>query len=355
MRHMSFTWRLIAGGWRSLLALLGVVALLAGTVPWAAAQEATPLAANADPVAAASAWLRAQQDTAGGFKGFSGELDPGTTTDAAMALYAAQESDPEAEAALAAAIAYLEKDGLSYANTGAGQAAKLVLAAVAGGKDPRSFGGADLIAQMQAPPTTSVENPIPGIWGDDLYDHVLVILALAAAGEPVPDTAIAPLRATQGADGGWAFDGATAAGSSDSNTTALAIQALVAAGHGDDPMLANALASLRPLLAPDNTGFAYGPGDPLLADANSTALVVQALIAAGEDPTSPDWGASAQALVAFQAADGGLRFMATDEDANLLATVQGIPALAGMPLPVAQACADSGADIAGCVALAPAA
>lgn len=354
MRLMPSIWRSYSIGWRTALALLAVVALLAGTMPWALAQEATPQAA-ADPVAAASAWLRAQQDAGGGFTGFSGELDPGTTTDAAMALYAAQKSDPEAAAALASAVAYLEKDGLSYANTGAGQAAKLVLAAVAGGKNPRSFGGTDLIAQMQAPPTTTVENPIPGIWGDDLYDHVLVILALVSAGEPVPDTAIAPLRDRQGEDGGWAFDGTTTTGAADSNTTALAIQALVASGYGDDPMLEEAIASLRPLLAPDNTGFAYGPGDPLQADANSTALVVQALIAAGEDPTSPEWGNAAQALLAFQEADGGLRFMAVDEEANLLATVQGIPALAGVPLPVAKACGEAGAEIEGCVVLAPAA
>ena len=82
-------------------------------------------------------------------------------------------------------------------------------------------------------------------------------------------------------------------------------------------------------------GFAYGPGDPLVADANSTALVIQALIAAFEDPSSPEWGNAALALSQFQTDSGGFRYLLTDEEPNLLATVQAIPAMAGMPLPVA--------------------
>ena len=147
------------------------------------------------------------------------------------------------------------------------------------------------------------------------------------------------MRAAQGEDGGWAFDGSTAAGAADSNTTALVIQALVAAGHGDDPMVDRALAFLSTLLVPDG-GFAYGPADPLVADANSTALVLQALIAAGEDPASPEWGNAPLALALFQTPSGGLRYMATDEEPNLLATVQAIPAMEGLSLPVARICAE---------------
>lgn len=304
------------------------------------------------PLDAASAWLRSQQDSSGGFPGFSGDLDPGTTTDAVMALYAAQSSDPEAGAALDAAMAYLEKEGAPYASTGAGQAAKLALAAVAGGRDPRGFAGIDLVTAMKAPPTATVEHPIAGIYGDDLYDHALVLLAFAAAGEPVADAAIEPLRASQGDDGGWAFDGSTEPGAADSNTTALVIQALVASGHGDDEMVSRAVAVLPSFLVPDPGGFAYGHAEPLVADANSTALVMQALIAAGENPASPEWGKASLALASFQTAAGGLRYMASDDDPNLLATLQAIPALAGLPLPVAVGCAaGEAADTDGCIPL----
>jgi hypothetical protein len=353
---------LLRGSRFSLGVLLAALLLAGALLPSAStlAQEATPAALSQSPaespLAAASAWLRAQQDPSGGFAGLSGEVDPGVTIDAVMALYAAKESDPDAAGALAAAVAYLEGDDTGYERSGTGQAAKLALAAIAGGKDPHDFGGVDLLQAIQAPPTTSVQNPIPGIYGDDLYDHALALIAFTAAGEAVPDDALEPFRATQGGDGGWAFDGSTESGAADSNTTALVIQALAASGLGDDPMVGRGLDYLRTLLAPDGSGFAYGPADPLVADANSTALAVQALIAAGQDPASPEWGNAAAALAAFQAPDGGVRYMLSDEEPNLLATLQAIPALAGMPLPVATACATGATpEVDGCVPLAPAA
>jgi hypothetical protein len=323
------------------------------------AQEATPGALSEStamsPVEAASAWLREQQDPSGGFLGFSGEPDPGTTTDAVLALYAAQRRDPAAAASLDAAVSYLERaeTGAAYAETGPGQAAKLTLAAVTGGRNPSDFAGLDLVAAMTTPLATPVPNGLGDIYGDDLYDHALVLIALAAVGEAIPDAALEPLRTAQSEDGGWAFDGSTAPGAADSNTTALVIQALVAAGHGEDPMVDRALAFLSTLRAPEG-GFAYGPADPLVADANSTALVLQALIAAGEDPASPEWGDAPLALARFQTPSGGLRYMAADEEPNLLATVQAIPAMEELSLPVTRACA-GGAAAEGCVPLEPAA
>jgi hypothetical protein len=330
---------------------------LSGTA--SAAQLATPSApaetAAMSPVVAASTWLREQQDTSGGFFGLSGEPDPGTTTDAVMALYAAQQSDPAATASLDAALAYLEREetGAAYARTGPGQAAKLAVAAVAGGRDPRHFAGLDLVTAMTAPLATPVPGGMGGIYGDDLYDHALVLIALTAAGEAIPDAVLEPLRTAQGEEGGWAFDGSIAPGAADSNTTALVIQALVAADYGDDLMVDRGLAFLSTLLA-SNGGFAYGPADPLVADANSTALVLQALIAAGEDPTTPEWGNAPMALARFQTPSGGLRYMAADEEPNLLATVQAIPAMEGLSLPVARACAGSD-DTENCIPLQPAA
>ena len=352
-------------GWRAIsIALALVGALLVGStspsVTVALARQATP----AGPIsmddataslAAASAWLREKQDSSGGFAGLSGGLDAGTTTDAAMALYAAEASDADAAAALAAVIAFLDSNGGEYAATGPGQAAKLALAAITGGRDPRDFAGKDLVAAMTAPLATPTAEAPPGIYGDDLYDHALVLIALSAAGEPAPACAIEPLRAAQGASGGWAYDGASDPGAADSNTTALIVQALVASDHGDDPMVTRALAFLRSLIAPDG-GFAYGPADPLVADANSTALAIQALIAAGQNPSAPEWGSALAALARFQTPSGGFRYMRGDAVPNLLATLQAMPALARLPLPVAHAGHGGGSvGTVSCVALAPAA
>jgi hypothetical protein len=335
-------------------AALLLVVLTALVPPAALGQEATPVIPNTaeSPLVAATGWLLALQDDSGAFPGFSGEPDPGATTDAVIALYAARESDPQAGAAVERAMSYLAGEAEGYARIGAGQAAKLAMAAVAGGHDPRAFGGVDLLAAMQAPPTQTIEHPIAGIFGADLYSHALVLLAFVAVGEPVDDAAITPFRATQNAAGGWAFDGSTDAGAADSNTTALILQALAASGHGDDPMIGRGLAFLKALLAPDG-GFASGPTEPLVADANSTALVIQALIATGQNPAAPEWGDAPGALARFQTPSGGLRYLADDEAPNLLATLQAIPALAGAPLPVATGCAEGESPgTGGCLPLA---
>jgi hypothetical protein len=119
-------------------------------------------------------------------------------------------------------------------------------------------------------------------------------------------------------------------------------------------MIDRALTFLSTLQAPDG-GYAYGSADPLVADANSTALVLQALIAAGEDAAAREWGNAPLALARFQTPDGGLRYMATDEEPNLLATVQAIPALEGFSLPVVAACAEGAESVDGCIPLDPAA
>ena len=90
-----------------------------GRARWRRRRRRAPLSESAamSPVEAASTWLREQQDASGGFFGLSGEPDPGTTTDAVMALYAAQQRDPAAAASLDAALAYLEREenGAAYA------------------------------------------------------------------------------------------------------------------------------------------------------------------------------------------------------------------------------------------------
>jgi hypothetical protein len=309
--------------------LTTLVAIPAAT---AGAQEAT---AEAEPdgtpaagagLDAAIAWLVGQQAADGGFPGFDGTSDPGTTCDAIYALAAAASSGLEVATALERAYAFLSERAADYAAVGTGQSAKLVLAAVAAGRDPSDVGGVrpiDLIAQGVDPQT--------GLYGSGVFDHALAILALAAAGQEIPAAAFDALTATQLADGAWAFDGSPAAGAGDGNTTALAVQALVAAGQNDSPLIGAAIGFLATLQAASG-GFSFFPGDE--PDANSTALAVQALISVGMDPAAPDLLDAAEALAAFQNPSGAFRYQDAAPDDNLFATVQAIPAQAGVPLPV---------------------
>ncbi|MGH2559306.1 MAG: hypothetical protein ACRDJH_09595, partial [Thermomicrobiales bacterium] len=305
----------------SSMLFVALLSLIATAAPAAGAKQATPAAALA--VDAAAVWLVSQQADDGSYAGFDGEPDPGATADAVIALAAARQAGADVD--LSAPLAFLEANALVYAQTGPGQAAKLALAVVAAGGNPRDVETVDPIALI-----TRSGDEETGLFGFGVFDHALIVLAHVAANEPVPDVAVEAMRTTQIDDGSWAFDGTMDAGAGDTNTTAVVIQALVAMGHGDDPMVESALGYLATVQA-EGGGFAYQPADPLAPDANSTALVVQALIAAGEDPASGDWNDAAGALVGFQNPSGAFRYTDTEADDNFFATIQALPAIAGLP------------------------
>jgi prenyltransferase beta subunit len=297
-----------------------------------------------ESVQQAASWLMAQQADDGGFPGFSGESDPSTTTDAVIALAAAQ---PEGvEESIDAALAYLGTHALVVAQAGPGAAAKLSLALAAAGLDPRDFEGVNTLSIVQAAADQ-------GLIGSGPFEHALGMLALSAAGEPIPDGVIAVVRDTQGDSGGWAFDGATDAAAADTNTSALMVQALIAAGLDNDEAVTRGIDYLLSTAAPEG-GFPYQPGGPI--DANSTSLSTQALIAAGRaDDAVVD--SALQALVELQNESGSFSWIDDPRDENMFATLQAIPALAGQALPVLpmQSAIPAATPIASPVALLPAA
>ncbi len=307
--------------------------LASGTVSGGVVSPATPAGTEETVVdlQAATDWLIAQQDeTGGGFPGFSGEPEVGITIDALIALVSAQLRGIDVGSAIDDAVAYLESgDAASgYAQTGVGQAAKLVMGIVAYGGDPHDIAEADPLSLVEEGLSADT-----GFYGSGVYDHAHALLALGAAGSDVPAEAITTLEETQTAGGGWAFDGATAAGPADSNTTAMVIMGLVATGYGDSLLIDDALAYLQATRV-DDTGATFQPGDAAVAGANWTALVIQAVIAAGEDPESEIWGDLLAALGGFQKESGAFFYNETDTSGNLFSTAQAIPAAAGFTLPV---------------------
>jgi hypothetical protein len=320
---------------RVLVVLALALTFAGGSIAPALAQQtpsATPAASPVvidDPLSAAVGWLVAQQDPSGGFLGFNGTPDAGTTIDAVMALLTVPGID---QTVIDSAVAFLNDNAADYAGTGAGQAAKVVLFQAATGGDVTSIDGINPLEIVQ-----DGVNPDTGLFGIGIYDEAIGVLALVAAGQPVPPEWIDTLRAKQIANGGWAFDGTTEEAKADSNTTAIVIQALVAAGvANDDPAIVNGLAYLKTVVAPTG-GFAYAAADPLLADANSTGIVIQALAAVGQDASAAgEWGdpAPAQALANFQNPSGAFRYMDSVPDDNLFATIQAVIALTGVPFPV---------------------
>jgi prenyltransferase beta subunit len=146
-------------------------------------------------------------------------------------------------------------------------------------------------------------------------------------------------------NGGWEW---SPGWNGDTNTTALAIQALVAAGEPvSSTAIISGLAFLKSAQNGDG-GFAYDPVSPFGrdSDANSTAYVAQALAAAGEDPTGPAWTISDANPIGYllnlQLADGSFEWQ-KGAGVNELSTQQAVSALLRAPYPVrvgVEACYD---------------
>ncbi len=314
----------------ALLTWIAVCLVTLSGVGSAAAQDGSGAAtpdSSATGIERTVAWLLPQQAADGGFVGFSGESDAGTTLDAIQALVAAETAGVDTGDSIDRAIAYLESGevALVYVQTGAGQAAKLALGLSVAGVEPAGFAGIEPIALIE-----EGADPVTGLYGSGVFDHALAVMALVATGNEVPDAAIDAFMATQAENGGWAYDASTDAAMADSNTTAMSILALVAAGYGDSDAVGAGLAYLDSIQLED--GVPYSALPDTLADANSTALVVQAFVAAGRDPSS-----LVESLAAFQNADGAFYFNGADTSANLFATTAAIPALALLPFPIVDA------------------
>jgi hypothetical protein len=231
---------------------------------------------------------------------------------------------------------YLQSN-LSTEEAAAGNIAQLILAVTAAGQDATDFGppGAkhDLFADLRTD-----YNSASGEYGTKIFDHIVSILALRSANQAPPAAAIAFLKSQQQPDGGWSFDNAHAFGT-DTNTTALALVALASNGSLDGCLVSKALAYLKAAQQPSG-GFpsqaAFPPSDP-----DSDGLVIEGLLAVGQDPTGAAWTTSGDKnpltdLLSFQHEDGSFSFPGVGPD-NLLATTQPLVALASNHLPLTAA------------------
>lgn len=272
-----------------------------------------------------------------GYQWLSGELradgsmggDPGTTSEAVFAAVSAgtAPSTWEADDLGLSPIDYLESVAASYSALGAAQAGKIAAAAAAGGQDPRDFGNMDLVAGIRAYYADSA-----GQFGSSTWDQAWAIVGLAAAGASIPGDAVEALVQLQNSDGGW---GITAETDSDPDSTALALQALMASGEGR--LQPPAMSGRNYLLntQQDDGGWGHLDAD---SNANSTAYAVQSLVALAQNPFDVRWTTPTGAdpvtfLVERQLNDGRIEHDASPAD--LMATLQTLPALAGRSFPIA--------------------
>jgi hypothetical protein len=277
---------------------------------------------NGGDLGQAVSWLKDQQQADGGFSnGFAPESDLGTTADAILAFFFAGEDPNLLKMEDQSPVDFLQARVQSGDVQGAGVAAKIVLALNAAGLDPRSFASQDLVEAI-----LKDHDDVTGLFGFGPFDSALAISALMATGVDLPAGAIDGLLSTRLEDGSFSFSADPGQITGDSNTTALVVQALIAAGAEDE--IGPSLDYFRSTQNEDSGWTYQKPSEyGVETDANSTALVIQALDAAGED--LEEWGDPMAALASLQLESGAFGLNATFPDANILATIQAIPTLAG--------------------------
>ncbi len=276
----------------------------------------------------ALAWMNEQQNADGSWSGWLGP-DPGMTCDAVLA-FAAAGYDPDsvtAAGSVTSAMDYLSSTASSYVNNGPDAAGKLAVAVEAAGEDAHDFGGVDIVHVL----TSTYYSPTLGAFGvpTNTWHQAFAILGLAAAGETIPVSATQTLTGLQQSDGGWKYDLSPAPWNTTTpDSTGLALQALIAAGvPPSDTSVVSGTAFLR------SQQDAQGGW----SNANSTAYAMQGLLAAGEDLiadwSSDDGHSPYDALAAYQKPDGPFVWAWSWPGDNTLATAQAVPALLGKANP----------------------
>jgi energy-coupling factor transport system substrate-specific component len=311
---------------------MALIAVLLGA--WLASQPGFGGGAGGDAALASSnapgptSYLLSAQNADGGFGASPGAPSTSLYSGwAALGLAAVGHNPQGVRRGGPSLLGYIQA-GVAGA-TDPGSLERTVLAARASGVSVSSFGGQDLVGRLQR-----------DIRGDGSVGELVnltsfAVLALRADGVAPPVRTLSWLVRQQDRDGGFNF--ATAGGTSDVDDTGAALQALAGAGGSAAPARRRAVGFLARQQDRDG-GFPSEPGGG--SNSQSTAWAIQGLLAAGVDPgalhrrgaPSPE-----QFLSSLIAADGHVRYSRSSDQTPVWVTGQALMALAGKSLPLATA------------------
>jgi Prenyltransferase and squalene oxidase repeat len=289
-----------------------VATMLAGVV-----LVALPTGARA---ASPDAFLVAAQNRDGGFGADRGQRSTSLYSAwAAMGLAAAGRRDPRVARYLASGAPRIRD---------VGDIERTILGLVTQGGSPRRANGTDLVARLLRARRRD------GSWEGLVNRTAFAILALRSvrAGDRQVRGAVRFLGREANRDGGFSFQGRGATSGIDD--TSAAVQALVAAGHRRGATVGHAVRFLVGHQNPDG-GFPLQPGGP--SNAQSTAWAVQALVAAGRDPDRVRTGGSRAPLAYLRTlagGDGSVRYSRTSRQTPVWVTAQAVIALHRLPFPI---------------------
>ncbi|MEV0440429.1 prenyltransferase/squalene oxidase repeat-containing protein [Streptomyces spectabilis] len=315
------------------------------------AEPAKPAAGTAlvpkAPANAAATWMSSKLTDGSNAKG-----DVGLTADVVMGLASTDTGGAVQKKATdwleANAKGYIESKG-GPGTVYAGGLAKLTLVAGIEHRDPKDFGGYDLVKTLTArlQPNGRFTDESPSGDSSQQFTQALAVLALQRTGG-APDKAVDFIAGSRCPDGGYPlYFNAAPDKCSHIDSTGLAVQALL--GSGRTAAAKPALNWLEKKQLPDG-GFPDSfLGSAAKGNSNSTALAVQALAAGGRTEAAAKgvaWLRSRQVNCAAPQKDwGAVGFLEPKADGMALrATAQVVPALAGKSLAQVDA-GDAAADL----------
>jgi energy-coupling factor transport system substrate-specific component len=305
------------------LAIIAVVVLTLGGVAGA------PGVAHAASLSPEVSYLTSAQNIDGGYGGArgqsSGEL---YTAWVAMGLAAAGRNPAQVRRGGHSLLDSLRAEVSTL--DGLGDAERTILAAYACGASAYSFAGRDLLAEVLR--ARNRDNS----FGEQVNLTAFAIFALRAVGHSPGFAAIREaagwIERQQNSDGGFSF--AVHGSPSDVDDTGAALQALVAAGARNRRILGAAADYLiRSQNLDGGLPQQYG-GE---SNAQSTAWAVQGLVAAGYDPAKVRRHGSRSPvgyLESLVAPGGSVRYSRTGSQSPVWVTAQALIALAGKTFPV---------------------
>lgn len=194
---------------------------------------------------------------------------------------------------------------------------KRILAITSVNQNPRTFGNENFVATLLAR-FDGKQIGDANLNNDDIFG----LLALKSAGESgeVLNILRDNILANQNSDGGWSF---ARGGSSDSNTTAMAISALRTVGSAPSSAV-NYLRSTQD----ENGGFGFTTNES--SDGASTAWVILGLRAANASVPSN----ALSFMDSLQLSNGAFRWKPGDANGSSLVTAYAVLALSGKTLPI---------------------
>ena len=312
-----------------LVIVLALLGLSGPAIRPAAAGAFTVDAHVASSLAPELSFLTSAQNADGGFGGARGQGSSELYTAwTAMGLAAAGRNPASVRRSGRSVLDSLRAQAPTL--QGLGDAERTILAARACGASAYSFAGRNLVAEV-----------LHARASDDSFEHQVnltsfAIFALLAVGHSPVFGAIHQaagwIERQQNSDGGFAFG--YRGSSSDVDDTGAALQALADAGAHNKHILAAAAGYLIRSQGLDG-GFPQQYGGP--SNAQSTAWAIQGLIAAGHNPGAVRRRGSRTPigfLESLRGSDGSIRYSRTGSQTPVWVTAQALIALSGRTFPV---------------------